>query len=93
MARGAFAAVLHCFTGGQKLADCAVALGQQRVVHRSDHIQEIGSAAGGCRVGYRSAGCWSKPTRRISRPNRSAANSTSRPTWYTPRHASPRSRA
>ena len=27
MARGAFAAVLHCFTGGQKLADCAVALG------------------------------------------------------------------
>ena len=43
--KGAFPAVLHCFTGGRDLAFTAIALGPLRLVHGHPDVQEFRRAA------------------------------------------------
>ena len=79
MGKGAFPAVLHCFTGGPELARRALALGCSYrftgivTFKNSDELREIAKMRSGRTVS------WSRPTRRISRRCRIAASATSRP--------------
>ena len=52
--KGAFPAVLHCFTGGPDLAERAIALGLYDLVHRNPDVQEIRRSA--CDCGQASGG-------------------------------------
>ena len=67
MAKGAFPAVLHCYTGGAELARRGLALGLYvsfsgiLTFKKSDALREVAPAC-------RSTGCWWRPTRRIWRP-------------------------
>ena len=76
--KGAFPAVLHCFTGGRDLAFKAIELGLYvsftgiLTFKNSDDLRDI---ARSCRP----TAFWSRPTRPIWRRCRIAANATSRP--------------
>jgi TatD family hydrolase len=93
--KGAFPAVLHCFTGGRELAERAIALGLY--ISFTGILTFSAPSPRTCRP----TGSWSRPTRPISRPAAIAANATSRlssprPPTSWPRPAAsrqPRSRA
>ena len=77
--KGAFPAVLHCFTGGRDLAFAAIALGHYvsftgiLTFKRSEDLRAIAAA---CRL----IGSWSRPTRLIWRRCHFVENVTNRPT-------------
>ena len=68
--KGAFPAVLHCFTGGRELACAGDRARPLRLVHRHPDVQEIRRAARHRRRRCRPTASWSRPTRPISRPAR-----------------------
>ncbi len=88
--KGAFPAVLHCFTGGPDLAaprDRARALD---LVHRHPDVQEVGRAARH-RQGPAGRPHPGRDRRAVSRARAaSAASATSRPTWSRPPRCWPR---
>ena len=82
--KGAFPAVLHCFTGGRDLAFKAIELGPLHLVHRHPHLQEFAKTCATSPRSCRPTAFWSRPTRPIWRRCRTAANATSRPMWWKP---------
>ena len=94
--KGAFPAVLHCFTGGPDLARRAIALGLYRFLHRHPDLQEFRPRCAPSRRRFPPTASWSKPTRPISRLAAFAANATSRllssrPRKFWPKRAASRS--
>ena len=89
MGKGAFPAVLHCFTGGRDLAIKAIDLGLYisftgiLTFKNSGELRDIAAELPADRI-------WSRPTRLISRPCRTAASATSRLMWSKPRACWPR---
>ena len=67
MGKGAFPAVLHCFTGGPELARARHRARAVDLVHRHPDLQEIRRAARHRQPRCRPTASWSRPTRRISR--------------------------
>ena len=90
MGKGAFPAVLHCFTGGPELARRAVALGLYISFTGILTFKNSDDAARDRRRRCRRTASWSRPTRRISRRGRIAASATSRPMSSRPPRCWPR---
>ena len=80
----ATAGVLHCFSSGRGLAEAALDLGFYISISGIVTFRNPRSCGRLCAM-CRSTGCWSRPTRRISRRCRIAAGATSRPTSRRPR--------
>ena len=84
MGKGAFPAVLHCFTGGRDLACKAIALGPVRLVHRHPDVQEIRRSARH-RRGVAGRPHSGRDRRAVSGAAcHIAASATSRPMWSKP---------
>ena len=79
MGKGAFSAVLHCFTSSRALAETGLALGLYVSFSGVLTFKNSARLARRSRATFRSTGCWSRPTRPISRRPRIAASATSRP--------------
>ena len=77
--KGAFPAVLHCFTGGPDLARRAIALGHFISFTGILTFKNSTALRDDCRANCRPTASWSKPMRLISRPASIAASATSRP--------------
>ena len=84
MGKGAFPAVLHCFTGGAELARRAIDSRPAYLLHRHPDLQERRRTCATSLRRCRPTASWSRPTRRISRPASIAASATSRPMWSRP---------
>ena len=88
-AKGAFPAILHCYTGGPELArapSSSASTCRSPASSPSRSRRRCATSRATCR----SIACWSRPTRRSSRPSPIAARPTSRPTSCTRRRRSPR---
>ena len=81
--KGAFPAVLHCYTGGPELAAAPSRSGCRSRSPASSPSRNPTTCAPSRRRCRRTVS-WSKPTRRISRPASIAASATSRPMWWRP---------
>ena len=87
--QGAFPFILHCFSSGAGLARAGRGPRRLRLVLRHPDLQEVRGTARH-RTGLPRTGCWSRPTRPISRRCRIAASATSRPSWRIPPRCWPR---
>ena len=88
--RGAFPAVLHCFTGGRALAMTAVETRHVHFLQRRAHLQEVRRAAERSRPSCRRIASWWRRTRPTSLPASSEASATNPPMWSKPRRFWPR---
>src|SRR5712692_9849516 len=86
------AGVIHCFSTGRQLAERRLNLASiSRCLGSSPSRMPRRCARSPATS--RSSGCWSRPTRPISRRCRCVASATSRPSSSTPRRCWPSSRA
>ena len=67
MGQGRFSALLHCFTSSRALAETGLELGLSSRFPAWSPSRTPGTCAPSPAT-FRSTGCWSRPTRRISRP-------------------------